>query len=244
MIKCINGKSIIILLLFVACTPLRVLSSQDFRFCFEHWYPYSYLDESGKKKGESIELLRKLIKEMPEGVSFTELPFAQCRQSVLAGEIPFILHTDPTEPISRINVPINDWRLTLAVSVNSDMTSSNLKDNAPIRVMIARTYGYPKQVMTFIEENKMKIIYSKFHTNNEAQARALFAKLLLGHVDAIIVDRVWAEAMRDKYSIPIRLLEKDIHIEPQYIGFHPSVEEKAQALKDALEAHFKVNKDN
>lgn len=236
----LNKHGLIYWVLFSVTVSFSAQTSQDYRFCFEHWYPYSYIGSDGKYVGESIDLLRKLTKEMSQPASFVELPFARCRESVLAGDIPFILHTDPTEPISRINVPINDWRLTLAVSVDSNLTFSTLKQYDNLKVMIARTYGYPKEVMAFLASNKMKIIHSKFHTNNETQARALFAKLLLGHVDGIVVDRVWADAMREKYSIPFRLLSEDIHVEPQYIGFHPSASDRADELKAKLEHHFKL----
>ena len=217
---------------FLALTFSNALSAETFRFCYERWKPFSYLNDQGQYVGESIDLVKRAIAQSNITVSFKELPFARCIAAVTAGQFDFVLHSDKNEALPFVPVPINDWKITLVFHQDSKLNNDNLLPNT--KVMLSWDYQYPDEVMQYLVSNDARLVKTKYYAKDDKSTRLLFQHLVLKRVDAMLVDRAWAEYKIKHLGLPLRISPDDVYIEPQFVGYYPNGEAKAKRLERLL----------
>ncbi|MCG7545694.1 transporter substrate-binding domain-containing protein [Pseudoalteromonas sp. MM17-2] len=203
------------------------------RICFERWWPYSYVDESMQAKGIEVDLIRYALSHSGTDVIFTELPYKRCVEAVTQGKFDFTLHVDETDGLAMLDQSFVNWELTLAVAIKrQESFYQQAVQRSPI-VLIAEEYPYPDEVYSALKALNADIVTRSYYESTDAQAKSFFSTLSDSRVDAIVVDRTWAAKIIHDFDLPVALLH-NLHIEPQYIGYHPNNEKKALRLQHLL----------
>jgi len=218
------------------CNPAWVEAAQKLSFCYETWHPFAYVNEAGETVGEHIEALEQALAMTEYQVEFIELPFMRCLKQVRNGQIDFALHVDETDDFELINHPIGSWDLLLAYKYGQQKRLSVNEKNLSAKVLIARDYSYPKVVLDTLSAMAVEIIEESFYTNNSEEVKRLFKLLKAGFVDAILVDKSWAEYEMSRKNIQVTLSEEILYSQPQYIGYVDRNRATAQKVYSALVA--------
>lgn len=215
----------------------QLANAESFNFCYERWKPFAYVDENGRFAGESIELIRKSVAQANITVNFKELPFARCIAAVSAGQFDFILHSDKNESLPFIDIPINNWQITLAFHRDSQI--KNLKIPQNTKVMLSWDYQYPAEVMGYLSDQHARLVKTKYYAKDDESTRLLFQHLIINRVDAMLVDRVWAEYKIALLGLPLRTSNEDLYVEPQFVAYSPKEVAKAKRLEHLLREMLK-----
>ena len=208
--------------------------ASTYKVCFSEWYPYAYTDDNGLAQGSSIEKIKQGLNAKATEITFMQLPHGRCVALAKSKEVDFALHIDSSDELARINQPVANWSLTFAVHIDNPMSYQELMAANGMTVLMSREYSYPKQVLTNLEAKQLKILKASYNTATSMQVKRLFSILTTGRVDAILIDKRWAELMIRRYQLPIRLYDSLFHVEPQFIGYHPDKRIKASALAQSL----------
>ena len=218
------------------CNPAWVEAAQKLSFCYETWHPFAYVNEAGKAAGEHIELLKQALAMTDYQAVFIELPFMRCLKQVKNGHIDFVLHVDETDNFELINHPIGSWDLLLVYKFGQQKHLSVNEKNRSAKVLIARDYAYPQVVLDTLNTMAVEIIQKSFYTSNTEEVKRLFKLLEAGFVDAILVDKSWAEYEMSRQNIQVTLSEEILYSQPQYIGYVDRNRATAQKVYSALVA--------
>ena len=216
--------------------PAWADAAQKLSFCYETWHPFAYVNEAGKAAGEHIELLEQALAITEYQVVFTELPFMRCLKQVRNGQIDFALHVDEEDNFELINHPIGSWDLLLVYKYGQQKRLSVNEKNRSAKVLIARDYAYPQVVLDTLSVMAVEIIKESFYINKPEQVKRLFKLLDAGFVDAILVDKSWAEYEMSRQTIQVTLSEEILYSQPQYIGYVEHNRATAQKVYNALVA--------
>lgn len=187
-------------------------------FCFEEWRPFSYINEQNIISGIDVERLKTLLSDKYT-LQFSELPFRRCMKSVQKNLIDFILHIDESDNLSLIKSPLNSWQLTLAVAKENHYSLTQILNDSTFTLLIAEDYEYPPEIKNMFNNFSGKITKRSFYTSNPQATRKLYRLLEKKAVDAILVDKTWAEEQIKTLQIPVKLIDEVIHSEPQFIGY-------------------------
>ncbi|NMP31813.1 transporter substrate-binding domain-containing protein [Thalassotalea sp. M1531] len=205
--------------------------------CFEEWSPYAFVGKNGEATGSSIEFLQRKVKDFNYFISYKQLPHARCVELVKNKEFDFVLHVDKADGVALIEHPIADWELTLAVVPNSPIAMKADHSSNKIKLLTARGYEYPEKVAEIINSEQFEVSTASFNSEKPESIKRLFSILTSGRVDAILIDKKWADLVIAKYNINATTLDYTLHKEPQYIGYHPDNKIKAALLAKALRAN-------
>ncbi len=216
--------------------PAWAEAAQKLSFCYETWHPFAYVNEAGEAVGEHIEALEQALAITEYQVVFIELPFMRCLKQVKNGQIDFVLHVDETDDVKLINHPIGSWDLLLAYKYGQQNRLADDKSSMPAKVLIARDYSYPQVVLDTLNTMAVEIIQKSFYTSNPEEVKRLFKLLEAGFVDAILVDKSWAEYEMSQQNIQVTLSEEILYSQPQYIGYVDRNRATAQKVYSALVA--------
>ena len=160
----------------------------------------------------------------------------RCLKQVKNGQIDFVLHVDETDNFELINHPIGSWDLLLVYKFGQQKRLSVNEKNRSAKVLIARDYAYPQVVLDTLNTMAVEIIQKSFYTSNTEEVKRLFKLLEAGFVDAILVDKSWAEYEMSRQNIQVTLSEEILYSQPQYIGYVDRNRATAQKVYSALVA--------
>lgn len=208
-----------------------------FSFCYEKWMPYAYLDDKGEATGGDVKRIQLALSMSGRAYSFVELPFARCLKEVKSGQIDFALHVDIADGLTLIEHPLSSWDLTFAYRKNTPWRLSITDSNDNKRVLIARDYNYPKEVKEVIATMGLHVIESSYYASSSKDEKMLFKLLDKGFVDAMLVDKVWAQHKMKLLNLAIELDDNVISAQPQFIGYINSNKAKATILHKILKHH-------
>ncbi|AZZ95656.1 transporter substrate-binding domain-containing protein [Pseudoalteromonas sp. R3] len=238
------SKVILVLIITLLSSPETVqaqaenvqpdIASSPISVCFERWRPFSFVDQDGIAKGEEIDLIKAAARTLNRTVQFSELPFKRCVANVKFGSTDFSLHVDKTDGLAIFSNTTTFWQLSLAVSAARFQTLDGFKAISTPRIMLATEYPYPKAVYRKLEALDARLVRRSYYEENDEHAKTFFDILTTKRVDAMLVDKQWAQHMIDKFNLPVNLLAQDFHSEPQYIGYRHSNASLAQQLEAAL----------
>ncbi|MCF2909515.1 transporter substrate-binding domain-containing protein [Pseudoalteromonas sp. DL2-H2.2] len=219
-----------------ASQPEPRTTSEPITVCFERWRPFSYTDSGGVARGQEVDLIRAAARSMGRTVEFNELPFKRCVASVKYGSTDFSLHVDKTDGLAIFSDSATFWQLSLAVSATRFQSSDDFRHLDTPRIMLATEYPYPKAVYQKLEALNARLVRRSYYEENDEHAKTFFNILSTARVDAILVDKLWAEHIVNRFRLPVVILAQDFHSEPQYIGYRHSNSELARQLESALAA--------
>lgn len=225
----------LLFLLLAIQIPVFAKTNKSMSFCFEEWTPYAFLSSEGKMSGHSIETIQKALIKQNIDTTFLLMPHSQCIERVRNNQIDFVLHIDKADGLLSIDYDIADWVFTLAVRLNDDYTLREFFNNNSAKISIARGYDYPAKVRELISQSKLKVLTTQYSGDGKEQVNRLFSMLTTNRVDALLIDKKWAELMIKRHQIPVKVLDEVLHVERQYIGYHKVNKFKAQILRRALE---------
>ncbi len=225
-----------IFIFWLLSVPSRLLADDKIAmsFCYEEWRPYAFLDESKQDNGVTIDYLKQKLIAANIRYKFSELPFHLCKQAVISKKIDFILHVDENDNLALIKEPISDWELTFAVTRENELTFEEIIASQNLRIIIARSYNYPKVLEEKMIEMSAKIVKVSFYTGEATATKRLFHRLTAGQGDTMVVDRVWAQQIIKQNQLPIKVFDKLIVSVPQYIGYSTENQVAAQRLESLL----------
>ena len=202
-------------------------------FCYETWEPFAYVNSHGESEGEHIAFLKKAVSSIGYQASFSELPFLRCLSHVKAGDIDFMLHIDESSNISFIDFPIGNWDLVLASKANNQGDAGN-NDEKHYNVIISQSFSYPQPVIDKLNKTFRHIIKKSYYIGIKNDIKRLFKLIESGFVDAMLIDKIWAEHELEKGDFNLVLSEQLFYSQPQYIGYGKTRHELAEQLRQAL----------
>ncbi|TMP26107.1 ABC transporter substrate-binding protein [Pseudoalteromonas rubra] len=204
--------------------------------CFERWRPFSFIDQDGIARGQEVDLIKAAAQALNRAVEFSELPFKRCVANVKFGSTDFSLHVDKTDGLAIFSDAATFWQLSLAVSAARFKTLDEFKTISTPRIVLATEYPYPKAVYRKLEALDARLVRRSYYEENDEHAKTFFDILTTKRVDAMLVDKQWAQHMIEKFNLPVNILAQDFHREPQFIGYRHSNAPLAQQLEAALSA--------
>lgn len=229
-------KHYLLCILLVFSSIAFAQSKHSYSFCFEEWSPYSFINEEGEAAGSSISLLKQKLNSENINATFHQLPYSRCVQRVKNKEIDFAIHVDRSDHLALLHESIVDWQLTFAVVKESELTLEDLLKSKGLKILIARDYSYPDKVIELLAKSGFSLSKASYNSNREEQIKNLFNILSSGRVDAMLIDKKWADLVIAQYGFKARTMDKVVHSEPQFIGYHQSNKLKAQIVEWALNA--------
>lgn len=163
-------------------------------------------------------------------------PFSYVDEHGLANgrDIDFALHVDETDGIKLIDYPMGSWDLLFAYKNEKTVSLPFNSNNKQSKILIARDYTYPKEVIDKLMDMSVEILKGSFYTSTSNEVKNLFKLVESGMVDAILVDKAWAEYELLRQNIKITLADTLLYSEPQFIGYRKGNEINAQLLIQAL----------
>ena len=203
--------------LLVLLFALPVLG-QSFNVCFEEWRPFAYT-ENNLTKGTVVDKMRKLAKLHNIQFEFLELPYARCLRQIDDGSSDLVLFIDENDGFQMFATAIAYWHITLTIREQDEYVKLFDPQIAGKRIMVSREYHYDSSVYLALENLKARVVKGSYYAISEAEIRNLFRFLTSGHVDAILIDRTWANLMIQQYELPVKLVPEFLISEPQFIGF-------------------------
>lgn len=207
--------------------------SSLYRFCFERWWPHSFLDQYGNAQGIEIELLKAVSEEHNLTIEFSELPYQRCLDSVKNGTIDFALHIDKADDLLMLDNSYTSWSLSFAVKQGRFASIADFIGSAP-SVMMAVEYTYPDEIYQKLKKMNAIIVERSFYEQTDEDAKHFFSVLNNERIDAVLVDRRWATKMINNYQIPVVVLPEVLHEEPQFMGYMEYNRFKAAKLTKML----------
>jgi len=211
-------------------------SATKLSFCFEVWQPFAYLNEQGDAAGEHIAFLQNAAEPYGFQLSFNEMPFKRCLKEVKQGHIDFAMHVDENDGVQLIDHPMGSWDLLFAYK---DKDSRRQIKNKDRKILVARDYAYPKKVMDKLNSMSVQVVTESFYTRTPYEVKKLFKLVESGFVDAILVDKSWAQYELSKQEINVVLDDEVLYSQPYYFGYAKGNEEKADFLLQALKERGK-----
>ncbi|WP_085300565.1 substrate-binding periplasmic protein [Cognaticolwellia mytili] len=224
----------ILVIFFFFMNSNEARGENRFSFCFEVWQPFSSVDEHGLANGRDIDFLKSALEPFDYQLTFIELPFKRCLKEVQQGNIDFALHVDETDGIKLIDYPMGSWDLLFAYKNEKTASLPFNSNNKQSKILIARDYTYPKEVIDKLMAMSVEILNGSFYTSTSNEVKNLFKLVESGMVDAILVDKAWAEYELLRQNIKITLADTLLYSEPQFIGYRKGNEINAQLLIQAL----------
>lgn len=220
--------------LLFAVSHVSAADSNEMSFCYEEWRPYAYFDDDKQNKGIAVDFLKRKLTAANIRYQFIELPFPRCKQAVISQKIDFILHVDETDGFNLLSQKISDWQITFAVSKETVLTFDEIINSKGLRIIKARSYDYPQALEDKLVEMSANVVKVSYYTGEPSAMKRLFHRLTAGQGHAMVVDKVWAQQVIEKYQLPIKLFDQLIVSIPQYIGYNNDNQALAQRLEKAM----------
>jgi ABC-type amino acid transport substrate-binding protein len=223
------------LVIFFCCIgSIKAENTKSFSFCFEIWRPFSYVNENGLADGQHIIMLKRAVDSLNYQSTFVELPFKRCLKKVQLGDIDFAIHVDETDGVKLIDYPMGSWDLFFAYGNKQKAAQPFNRNNEQSKILIAHDYVYPEKVIDILNSMSVEILTESFYTCTESEVKNLFKLVESGMVDAILVDKSWAQYELSKQNINVVLGDTLLYSQLQFIGYIESNTENATALLQAL----------
>ncbi|WP_448211817.1 substrate-binding periplasmic protein [Colwellia sp. MEBiC06753] len=221
-------------LLLALCIARAEQLPTTLSFCFEEWTPYAFTDESGKATGSSVNQIEKALAKQGYKARFIERPYHRCIEMVNNQLVDFVLYVDESDGLQMIGRPIANWTLTFVVPKSSSISTNEIIQRAKSKLLIGRNYIYPEPVRKLLKRKNLDILTASYSTSTADEVKRLFEIVTSRRVDAMLIDKTWAEMIIQQYGFEVKVLPDVIHEEPQYIGYHVKNQTKAHQLMLAL----------
>jgi len=194
------------------------MTGQTFKVCYEEWRPYAYT-ENNTSVGTIINKMQQVSLKHDLTFEFLELPHSRCLKSVDDGVNDLVLFVDQNDGYEMFPSAISYWHITLAIRESDEYLKLFDPKIAARRIMVSREYHYDNSVYLALESLKARVVKGSYYAISENEIRNLFRFLSGGQVDAIMIDRTWANLMIQRYDLPVKLVPEFLISEPQFVGY-------------------------
>jgi len=211
--------------------------STELNVCYEEWRPYAYKTKSGIYTGIILDKLLNTAKNNDIQLRLHELPHPRCIESVKSNKMDFALFVDNNDGLKLLNKKLSNWELAIATRVG-EMPSEEQKLVAQHinKITIARDYVYPDALNDLLAQLQKPVIKVSHYIQKKEDAYRIFRALLDYRVDAMVVDRVWANNVKSELSLPFEVSTWTLHKEPQFVGYSYQSAQKESAINTLLKA--------
>ncbi|WP_448564590.1 hypothetical protein [Thalassotalea ganghwensis] len=213
----------VLLLLLVGCNMSAIafaknVSSVD--VCYEEWRPYAFKDEKGDFHGVTINKLRNRAEQLGITLTFFELPFSRCAIGTKGGIYDVALFVDDTDELTLIPKPIAYWDIAVVTHKDKPLLSKNAFENPNIkRVLLGRDYIYPAAMLEQLDSLEKVLVTASYYIRGDRDIPRVFSYLMAGQVDAMLIDKAWAEQVMPYYKLPLVSSSWLLYQQPQYAGY-------------------------
>lgn len=221
---------------FMLLSSFQSLST-ELNVCYEEWRPYAYKTKSGIYTGVILDKLLKTAKSTDIQLVLHELPHTRCIEAVKGKKMDFALFVDVNDGLNLLNKKLSTWELAIATRAG-EMPSEEQKLSAQYikNITIARDYVYPEALNKLLVQLNKPIIKVSHYVQQKEDAYRIFRALLDYRVDAMVVDRVWANNVKSELSLPFEVSTWTLHKEPQFVGYSYQSDQKESAINTLLKA--------
>lgn len=204
-----------LVLLVLGLLICEVSYAKSLTLCYEEWSPYASR-EGDADKGIVLEKLSHKAATLNWELTFFVLPHNRCVHGVESGRYDGAIFVDPSDGLTLVSEPVAYWKIGFAVAdTHPAKTTSDVHYGV---LILAKDYDYPELVMTKLSRLPLVKKRIQYYSQGDANTRGLFNYIIKGQADVMLVDEVWANQMKSKLRLKIRMLEPAVHVEPQYIG--------------------------
>jgi len=195
--------------------------------CFEEWAPYSAMQD-GRPVGIGVEVLEAAFAPAGLTVTFEELPYQRCIDSVRAGRHDGILYTsDEVELVAATEVTAY-WLLGAFVARESPLRRlEGLEQFNGLRVGMVTGYEYPEQILAHLPA---------WQVDKVTDATLNLRKVGAGRLDVTIDDVFWGTDIIGKEGLAARLLLPYVMAVAQQPHFAPGRQDLARQFDQGAAA--------
>ncbi len=225
--------------LLVWCAPVLANNAlMRISVCYEHWFPYAYTDNTKVSQGAVISRLKAPLENHTLAFEFREMPHVRCAKAVEEGAVDFGLFFDKEDGLQVIELPIAYWELLLVTQKSRPLKSLEaFKGDGFKRVLVASGYSYPQGVLAQLRRYQKELVQTSYYTPNDFEVKSLFRFLEQGYVDAMLLDKQWAQRVTRLNELNIHLPNWLLHREPQYVAYQHASAEKVAVIRMLLQAY-------
>lgn len=223
-----------IIIIFSIATSIAAQESNNLNVCYEEWRPFAFT-ENQVVKGEAITKLKEASGSLGITLNFYELPFKRCITLVKKGLIDFALFVDQKDGLTLFKHAFAYWNIAAVTA--EKLSFYDLKDLQALqnsRIIIAQDYDYPIEFTEFIATLNGHVMPVSYYVTNPREDVALFSLLINDRADIMFVDASWAQQIKLKYKLPLKISPFTIHRSPQYIGYGNTSNEKVELMRSLL----------
>lgn len=215
---------------------LKNIDSATISICYEEWQPYAYTNEQGEITGNVIDELNSAAVVANTLISFDELPYSRCLESIKSGNHDFILFADDSDGIELLARPITYWQISAVSSIQLPIPSfENLTDTRIENIAICRDYEYPAQMMVKLKLLAKDVVKTSCYIASKQDVLALLNLIIRQSVDVMLLDKTWVELMSSQLGIQLSISDWLFHQEPQYVGYLSTSKVKVTLMTNVLE---------
>lgn len=199
--------------LFILSTP--ALMAEHFKAATAHWSPYAY-EENGEVRGIAADILREIVKQTGDTVSFELVPakrlhmlFEQKRIDINFADSP-LWNESSKQPDYRFSQTFLTVREHVYISKKHPIQADTIQQLEGKTVGITSGYYYDKLEEAF---DTGVIIKDEAPSNT-----SLIQKLLLGRNDAIIMDSVLFNHLTQQLSLESQQFKQTLLLSEAPLG--------------------------
>ena len=172
------------------------------KICYEAWRPYAFKDSDGRYRGSILNHLQDKAKKQKVSLLFEELPFIRCVNGAREGVYDVALFVDSTDELVMLPKPIASWDIVVVTQKHLPLATKEAFEREDIkRVLIARDYIYPEVMLENIERLNKTLMTASYYIKGEQDIPRVFSYLISGRVDAMLIDKAWANTVLPKHAI-------------------------------------------
>ena len=220
--------------------PSSFSQADDLKGCFEDWPPYMHRSSNGQDLGPVITIFKKLAEKTGQSFQLTNIPYAQCLDSVTQGQHDFILGVSGEhDGILNTDLPVVFWNLVALVRNDSSHQSyTDLSQFNDHIVLQESTFEYPEVIARWIIDNNIKIKDFKYVDASAASNRQPFEILKSQQADVFFEDFGWLKSQMDIHHPDAKILTPAVANDPDYIGFSKANADNRNLFNSALTEMF------
>lgn len=212
----------------------KSVSSVD--VCYEEWRPYAFKDAQGDFQGITIDKLRRRAEELSLHLVINELPFTRCVLGTKGGIYDVALFVDDTDELSLLPQAIASWDIAVITHKDHPLVNEKAFENPKIRrVLLARDYTYPAAMLEQLDTLDKVLVTASYYIRGDRDIPRVFSYLMAGQVDAMLIDKAWAEQVMPYYKLPLVSSSWLLYQQPQYAGYGSRGKTKLAVLNKLFE---------
>ena len=217
-------------LIGLTVTALFVLSklahSQEVRFCFNDWPPYTSLD-GDEPVGITVDIIREASRRANMVATFHERPWARCLKSVRSGQMDGVLGAMERPEFAQGPASFSVYTNTFWVRQDAGIQRFDAASVLGCTIGLVHAYKYPPSLERILDKGDVVKEFSAADAMN-------IRKLAFERVDVIVADYASTLVFARKNQLAIRPLSPTHSLDRLY----PSFNKGREALQRRIDQHL------